>query len=242
MIEKTELQKKYQEFIQEITLDDLAKMCSSGKIDKNWNLDKAWVVNYLGEEPEKQAEHLLDALVDSEVAFMIRKSPATLFKNIYAIKDYADRQDIIAEFADGIVDLKKLEELYPAESRKIFKLSSYVDEQLSMSQTYEKEVYDPLNFKGQQEKIDDLKRRVESGESTIGEVLIELGVIKEGEDYDHEKVNDIIDKLVNNKMTLQELEEKCNNNEISPIEIRSIVIIIEKLYPEVDKRLNEQVI
>lgn len=237
-MEDKELKQRYENLIEEISIEGLKGLFDNKQLDINSLPDKIYVVNYLGDIPEKQAEFLLNSFVDNDLTYIIELKPENLFEKIYAVKDYKGQQDIIVIFKDNVIQNDKLQELY-SETLDEFKISKYLDEQLSLIGSYKKEEYDPLGFNEEQKKIDDIEEKMMSGELTFGEGLKEFGLIDD-DDYNNEKVIEIIEKLVKDDIDAKALQDMVKNNEINQIELATIANIIKKKYPEIDDKLNKQ--
>lgn len=234
-----ELNKKYEGIIVEKTIHQIKDMCDNGKLDINLAPTNIWVVNYSGEEPAIQADMLLNQLVDTEISTLIVIDHKEMFKEIYAVKDYKGQQDIIAVLNSSKVDAEKFNDLY-SETADMFSIKSYLIEQLSLDGTYEKEEYDPLKFREQQAKVDEVEKKFKDGEITLGEMFQEFGWISD-EGYDKDKVVDIIEKLINGELNTQDIIDKINNQELTSVELSTVQDILKKKYPEVYDKLNQQI-
>lgn len=223
----------YKNIIQEITFNEIKEKCNNGEIDINSPVEKIWVVNYLGNEAESQADYLLNMFVSNEIVFMVEINPKTLFKTIYSIKDHNDNIDIVAIFNENIVDRNRILELYD-ETVDEFTIAKYIENEEELS-LIEKEEYDPLGFKERQKAINNAKQKYKDGEISLGEMLKELGYM----DYDKELVMETAEKLIKKEMTFDELTEMYNSGKLTSIDLVDISTIIEKEFPELNEEFNK---
>lgn len=223
----------YKEIIQEITFNEIKEKCNNGEIDINSPVEKIWVVNYLGNEAENQADYLLNMFINNEIVFMVEINPTILFKTIYSIKDHNDNTDIIAVFNDNVVDKNKILELY-GDTIDEFTIAKYIVNEEELS-SIEKEEYDPLGFKEHQKIIDDTKQKYNDGEISFGELLKELGYI----DYDKELVMETAEKLIKKELTFDELTEMYNSGQLTSIDLVDISTIIENEFPQLNEEFNK---
>lgn len=99
------LKQKYKHLIEDV---EYSQLMVRG-LNPNTPVSKAYVVNYMGNEPENQAEFLLNALVETNVCFMVEIDPYKLYEKIYHV---TDRNDIIAIFKDDVLDCDLFSEIY----------------------------------------------------------------------------------------------------------------------------------
>lgn len=240
--ELQQLKDKYSSFIVEKTIDEIKGMCDNKELDIDSNLDKVWVVNYLGSDPAEQAEMFLNILVGSGITSVIEINPEKIFSKIFAVKDYKGQQDIIALFLDDVIRLDIIEDLY-SETKEMFLLKTYLSDQLPMSNTYVKSEYDPLNFNERNKKLDEDIEKVNNGEMNIGEFLSEIGWVDkiEGEDtnVDYAKVNDIKNKIIAKKIAMEEIKKMFESGEITIKELRLILGLFFEI--DEDEKLPEPI-
>lgn len=224
----------YKDLIKEITFEEVKQKCKSGEININSSADEVWVVNYLGNEAENQADHLLNMFVDNEIAFMVEINPSSLYDKIYSVKDHNGNTDIIAIFKKGIIDTNKMFEIYE-DTIDEFTVSKYISDQEKLN-SIEKEEYDPLGFKERQSQIDIAKQKYKDGEISLGELLKELGY---NIDYNKEQAIEIAEKLIKREMTYDNLKDLYKKGEITYLDLIDISSIIDKEFPELHKEFNE---
>lgn len=223
----------YKQIIEEITFNEIKEKCNNGEIDIKSPAEKIWVVNYLGDEAENQANHLLNMFVDNDIAFMVEINPKTLFKKIYSTKDHNNSTNIIAIFNDNIVDRNKILEVYD-DTIDEFTLAKYIESEDKLS-SIEKEEYDPLGFTEHQKHIDNVKERYNNGEISFGEMLKELGYIE----YDKELVTETAEKLIKKEITFNELNEMYESGQLTSVDLVDISMIIEKEFPRLNEEFNK---
>ncbi len=227
----------YKPFITEISFDDFKEKCIAGEIDNLMPVNKAIVVDYMGNEAHLQADFLLNMLIDNGIVFSIESNPSNVFEKIYSVQS-TNVTDIVAILKDDIVDIDKFTELY-GETLDEFTLNKYLQNQQVYIEKHEnREMYDPLKFEESQKKLDDLNQQLDDGTISLGEFLQKIGVV---DNYDNSKVIDTVEKIVNNEMDLNDLQEMYNSKEINTIELDEISNIIKKQYPEINEKFNNSI-
>lgn len=236
-MEKEKLLELYKPFIEEISFEEFKEKCINREIDHLMPVSKAIVVDYMGNEPQVQADFLLNMLIDNEIVFSIELNPSKIFEKIYSIKS-TNVTDIVAILKDNVINMDNFVELY-GETLDEFTLDKYLKNQQVFIQKHEnREMYDPLKFEESQKKIDNLKQQLDDGIISLGEFLKNMGII---DDYDNKKIIDIVEKIVKNKIEFSDLQKMYNSGKINTIELEEISNIIKKQYPEINEKFNKSI-
>lgn len=236
-MEKEKLLELYKPFIEEISFEEFKEKCINREIDHLMPVSKAIVVDYMGNEPQVQADFLLNMLIDNEIVFSIELNPSKIFEKIYSIKS-TNVTDIVAILKDNVINMDNFVELY-GETLDEFTLDKYLKNQQVFIQKHEnREMYDPLKFEESQKKIDNLKQQLDDGIISLGEFLKNMGII---DDYDNKKIIDIVEKIVKNKIEFSDLQKMYNSGKINTIELEEIFNIIKKQYPEINEKFNKSI-
>ena len=247
-----EINEKYKKFMELINANDIKKLGKEFDLDNQYS---AWVNDYLGGTPCEKADELYSQLIESDSLQLVIKDAENIFKKIYVIvpNNRDDQTDDNNIFEDNNISKDPLEDnldkncnIIATFMPNIFKEELTIDDTFSVNtflQTQEemdeepKEYIDPLHFLDTQKEIDEYTEKVKNNEITIVEMLSHFGY--DFADVDNDKVKDIIDKIVNNEISDDEIKNKVSNNEISPTEILVIDTQLKLAYPDVYKKLNE---
>ena len=106
-MEKEKLLELYKPLIEEISFEEFKEKCINREIDHLMPVSKAIVVDYMGNEPQVQADFLLNMLIDNEIVFSIELNPSKIFEKIYSIKS-TNVTDIVAILKDNVISLIKI--------------------------------------------------------------------------------------------------------------------------------------
>ena len=231
---KLEIAKEqFSKFITETTIEQIQEMCAKSELDINSDISKIWAVDYCGgPDSEMMVDEFYNMILADELITLVTKVPEDVFEKIYSIKNYKDENELIVIFKDNVLDTDKLNAEYTLLQQEN-SLHAYLERYDSLPKEYTKEVYDPLNFIGQQQKIDELKEKWNNKEISLIDIFKELGY--EG---DYDKLEQIANDLIDGKIGNTEVQEKVASGELSPIEIIIINSVLEQFHPEILEKLN----
>lgn len=226
---------KFSKFIEETTIEDIKEKCNKSELDINSDISKIWTVDYCGgPDSEMMVDEFYDMILNDELIKSVMISPEIVFKKIYSVKNYKDENELIVLFNDNIFDMEKLNAEYELIQQEN-SLKAYLERYEQLPKEYHQEIYDPLDFIGQQAKLDELQQKLENKEISLIDVFKEMGY--EG---DYDKLEDIANDLINGKIGNAEIQEKLQAGELIPIELVLIQSVIEQFYPEVLEKLNAE--
>ena len=212
------------------------------KINENDSIDKVqvWPVYYDGEDGPKQSlEDLVNLYGDTEIISVVELDPKQIFDNVYAVKNYEGVFDIICDFKSNMINMDKMNEIFE-DVIEDHLVSTYLKEQNEKYSNgeFKQEKIDIFGAEETQKKIDDAQARYDSGEITIGEFYKEIGVEIE---YDLEKVKQLVEDVVDNNYSMEDLMKQIEERKVNEIEKQAVSELLRRNHPETQDRLNREV-
>lgn len=246
---------KYKHLLKLIKLEDITSNLGC-EFDVN-NQYAAWVNDYLGATPCEKANELYEQLIESDELQVVIKDIDNIFKTIYVVvpEKLEDEDEIIQLFdnsnkqsneitVDNILDknLNIIATFKPnifkdeLTSDDTFCINTFLNTQAQLSTKEKEEKIDPLHYEETKRQIKKDIEDVKNDKITIAEMLNHYGYTFE--DFDNDKVKNLIDQIVNNTITQDELLNKVSNGEVSPMEVEIIDTQLKLAYPNIYKKLN----
>ena len=229
-------ERKYENFVKEISFDDFKKKVENGELNINANYDEVFVWNLIPGEIDSMVDNFIGMMDEARAIMSVDIMPEVLFKNAYAVKNHLGIVDMVFEFLPGKIDGKRLKDAFACEgSMDAYLLREYVPHEESTASTYVKEEIDAMGWGEKQKEVNEIEKQYEAGEITIFDVYKKFNWADD-ETLNEEKVNTLLEKV--NGITIDELFKELED--FTDVEFTIFNKLLKENYPEVNEDLNKQ--
>lgn len=192
-----------------------------------------------GDDVERSTEENINILSSLEVLEIVELDPQQIFKKIYKVENYDKTISMIYLFKEDLINKNKMIEQFEENSEE-YKIENYIKDQQAKYATgeFKQEKIDVLGTQEIQNRIDEAERRYAAGEINLGEKYKEI--FGEQFEYDNDKVLALIDDIVNNNLSFEDMYKKIEDQKFNKYEVASLDDILRKQYPDIQNRFNEE--
>lgn len=232
----SEKERKYENFVKEVSFDEFNEKVKNGELNINANYDEVFVFNLIPGDIDDMVDTFISMMDEAKAILSVEIDPESLFNNAYAVKNHFDIYDMVFEFKPGKIDAKKLEESFACEgSMDTYLLSKYLPEEEYNVKNYTQEKIDAMGWGEKQKEVDEIEKKYEAGEISIFDVYKEFGWADD-ESLNEEKVNGLLDKVKG--MPIDDLFKELED--FTDVEFGIFNKLLKEKYPEVNEDLNKQ--
>ena len=192
-----------------------------------------------GTNVEKSTEENINILVDMGILEIVELDPKQIFDIIYKVKNYDETFSMVYIFKRELINVDKMLEQFE-ENSEDYKIENYIADQKSKYSQgeFKQEKIDVMGMQETQDKIDAAEERYKNGEINLGEKYKEI--FGDEIEYDNDKVIALINDIVNNQLSFEDMYNKMNNQQFNRYEVDCLNDLLKKEHADIQERFNEE--